>query len=104
MSLILHTGAMHYRENASDSWKPLVIKSNVDLTVLADAYSTSSTYEVGEYCLYDEKLYRCISAITTAESWTPAHWTETNIGDELESIKDELESIKVMLMAHGLIT
>ena len=93
MSLLLNTGAMHYRENVNDEWKPLVIKANADLTVLADEYSNASTYVVGEYCRYDGQLYRCTTAITTAESWTPAHWTETNIGDELESINDELESI-----------
>lgn len=87
MSLLLNTGAMHYRENVNDDWKPLVIKANADLTVLADEYSNASTYVVGEYCRYDGQLYRCTTAITTAESWTPAHWTETNIGDELDSIK-----------------
>ena len=89
MSLLLNTGAMHYRENVNDDWKPLVIKANADLTVLADEYSNASTYVVGEYCRYDGQLYRCTTAITTAENWTPAHWTETNIGDELESIKDD---------------
>lgn len=93
MSLLLNTGAMHYRENVNDEWKPLVIKANADLTVLADEYSNASTYVVGEYCRYDGQLYRCTTAITTAESWTPAHWTETNIGDELESIKDDVSDL-----------
>lgn len=93
MSLLLNTGAMHYRENVNDDWKPLVIKANADLTVLADEYSNASTYVVGEYCRYDGQLYRCTTAITTAESWTPAHWTETNIGNELESIKDDVSDL-----------
>ena len=103
MSLLLNTGAMHYRENVNDDWKPLVIKANADLTVLADEYSNASTYVVGEYCRYDGQLYRCTTAITTAESWTPAHWTETNIGTELESIKDAINS-KVLYFTSVAVT
>lgn len=38
------------------------------------AYSSSSTYAVGDVCVYDEKVYVCIYAITTPESWKPSHW------------------------------
>ena len=86
MSLLLNTGAMHYRESANDAWKLLVIKSDADLMVLADEYSTSATYQLGEYCRRDGKLYRCITAITTAEAWNSSHWLETTIGAELETL------------------
>lgn len=36
-------------------------------------------------------MYRCISAITTAEAWTPAHWTQVNTGGELEDLKSALD-------------
>lgn len=38
------------------------------------AYSSSSTYAVGDMCVYDEKIYICIYDITTPESWTSSHW------------------------------
>ena len=38
------------------------------------AYSSSSTYAVGDMCVYDEKVYVCIYDITTPESWTASHW------------------------------
>lgn len=38
------------------------------------AYSNSSTYAVGDLCVYNSKVYVCITAITTAESWTSSHW------------------------------
>ena len=52
---------------------------------ISDAYSASSTYKVGELCIYNNALYRCTTAITTAEAWTAAHWTATTIAEEIEN-------------------
>lgn len=38
-------------------------------------YSTSKTYALGDKVRYNKKLYKCTTAITTAEAWTAAHWT-----------------------------
>ena len=50
---------------------------------IAPAYDASSTYAVGEYVMYNNALYRCTTAITTAEAWTAAHWTAAKIGEDL---------------------
>lgn len=42
----------------------------------AVAYDSSATYEVGAYCIQSDTLYKCNTAITEAEEFTPAHWTE----------------------------
>lgn len=52
---------------------------------IADVYSSSSTYKVGQLCIRENTLYRCTTAITTAEEWTPAHWTATTIAEEIEN-------------------
>ena len=52
---------------------------------ISDAYSSSSTYKVGQICIYDNTLYKCNTAITTAEEWTAAHWTATTIAEEIEN-------------------
>lgn len=57
---------------------------------IAPKYSTSSTYAVGDYALYNNALYRCNTAIATAESWTAAHWTAVKIGSELGNLKSDL--------------
>lgn len=49
---------------------------------IADAYSSSVNYAVGDYCIYNNTLYKCNTAISTAEAWTPAHWTATSITEE----------------------
>lgn len=77
-------------------------------TIVADYYSTSATYAVGDYCFYSGsatqpttkggKLNRCIVAITTAEEWTAAHWTEVQLSEDvavqsrrIDAVEDEVD-------------
>jgi len=53
--------------------------------VIAEEYSSSATYALDSYCIHDNKLYRCTTAISTVESWNPAHWTVVTIGDDLSN-------------------
>lgn len=54
---------------------------------ITDAYDPTATYDVGDYCIYNNTLYKCASAITAAEPWMAAHWTATDIATELAAIK-----------------
>ena len=56
--------------------------------VVADEYSPSSAYAVGDYCIFDGQFYRCTTAISTAEEWTAAHWTMVTVVEELTDLKD----------------
>lgn len=56
------------------------------ISMVADLYSASSAYAVGDYCIHDGGFYRCTTAIASpGESWTSGHWTATNVGDEIVS-------------------
>ena len=57
---------------------------------LADEYSASKTYAVGDFVVYLDKLYTCKTAITTPEAWTAAHWEETSMGDDVTELKKEM--------------
>ena len=65
-------------------------KTDLILGDLASEYSTSQTYAVGDYCIYDSKLYKCTTAIATAEAWTSAHWELTDCGNELKTLNSNL--------------
>lgn len=56
----------------------------------ASAYSSSATYAVGDYVFYGGTLYRCTTAITTAETWTAAHWTVAVLGDDVSDLKSAI--------------
>ena len=60
--------------------------------MIAGVYSTSGTYAVGDYVTYDGKLYRCVTAIDTAEAWTVAHWTEVTVGGDVADLKSAIAS------------
>lgn len=63
------------------------------LATLAADYSTSKTYKVGDYAWYGGVLKRCIVAITTAESYTAAHWTNAVLGDDVSALKSAINGI-----------
>lgn len=60
--------------------------------VVASAYSAAKTYKVGDYVLYNSNLYRCTTAITTAEAWTAAHWTQIVLADDVTDLKTDLQN------------
>lgn len=47
----------------------------------ASEYSPSATYAVGDYCTYQNVLYKCTTAIATPEAWNSAHWTIAKVMD-----------------------
>lgn len=70
-------------------------RGNADAAILADlasAYSASATYAVGDYCTKDGQLYRCTTAISTAEAWTAAHWSAVALGDDTSDLRSALNS------------
>lgn len=69
--------------------------------VIAPAYSTSATYAVGDYCTKDGYLYRCNTAISTAEAWTAAHWTQVTTGAEVSDLKSAINAIRVSALQDG---
>jgi len=52
---------------------------------LAPAFSTSSTYAVGDYVTYEGLLYKCATAVSTAGEWDAANWSAVAVTDEMGS-------------------
>ena len=60
------------------------------LAEIAPTYSSSATYAVGDYVIYNLGLYRCTTAITTAEAWTSGHWTQVDLAADVTDLKNAL--------------
>lgn len=64
------------------------IKALTDATypanaTIVDGYNSSSAYAVGDFCIHDGLFYKCNTAIASGgETWTAAHWTQTNVTSE----------------------
>lgn len=70
---------------------------NIDMVQIADDFSASSTYSIGDYAVYNKKLYRCITAITTAGAWDSAKWTEISVMGDLGDRLDMLVTMQEVI-------
>lgn len=67
----------------------LVDKMDAYMSNLADDYSTQgSGYAVNDYCIRNNLLYRCVTAVAVGESWNAAKWERTTVGYELNNPHD----------------
>lgn len=98
----VESGDPTYQNNAKyyrDQMREIIDEAQTEgyinvVTAVADAYSASKTYNVGEYSIHDGKLYRCVVKITTAEAWTSAHWTQVNVGEDLsKTVWNEVQNL-----------
>ena len=78
--------------------------------VVADGYDATKTYSIGDYVIHNDVLYKCTTAIPTAESWTAGHWTSVALANDVNAIKKyaeefetEITSELVLLESNNLI-
>ena len=75
------------------TWIPIGTIGNV-LTIIADTYSPSSTYEIGDIVVYENYLYKCSVKIAKGEEWISSHWVSITI----ESLINEQVAILNVLI------
>ena len=54
--------------------------------VIAAAFSTTSTYALGDYVMYNGKLYECTTAVTVEGAWDASNWTESKVMTSFQPI------------------
>ena len=57
--------------------------SGHNVSTSTDEYSPILTYKVGDYCIYNGKLWRCIQNIDTPEVFDNTKWIITTVHDEI---------------------
>lgn len=83
---------------------------------VSDEYSSEKAYAVGDYCIYNNTLYKCIQAKAAGTDATPpnaSYWTNKNsdnsaltVGSELSSLNGKLADIgtKTVIWNSGNLT
>lgn len=74
------------------------------MSAIAPTYSNTALYAVGSYAWYDGNLYRCVSAITTAEAWTAAHWEAASVSDDISELRRAISEDEEIKTAWNTIT
>lgn len=64
-------------------------------TNIAEGYSSSSVYSEGDYCLYNNVLYRCKTDILSPEAWDSTHWEAASLADDVQDLSENLYNNKV---------
>jgi len=52
---------------------------------LARPYDSASTYAVGDYVLFQNTLYKCVTAVSTGEAFDPTKWIAIKATDEIST-------------------
>ena len=58
--------------------------------IVSDEYSATNTYAVGDYCIHENILYKCKTAITTGEAFDSNKWIQTTCGTEFGGLNSNL--------------
>ena len=83
-----------YKPDPTDNYEDFLPEFNDNMNKLdqgggnqniATGYDDTQTYAVGDYVIYDGLLYKCNTAVTTAETFDPTKWTHVVVTDEMGS-------------------
>ena len=77
---------IQYTQNLNTDVKTVSGAINEVVTYLmnvAEQYDSTSTYAVGDYVWYNHGLYKCITAVTVAESFDSSKWTAVILTEEI---------------------
>ena len=58
---------------------------------ISDAWDSATAYTVGQYCIYNNALWKCLVANTNTEPTEGTHWTKVSVANEITSLNSSLE-------------
>lgn len=67
-----------------------IIDQGVAVKIIADKYAPTKTYVIGDYVVYSDLLYKCITAISEPEEFNSEKWTNIKIATEIEQINNSV--------------
>lgn len=80
------------------------LSAQAALDDLAPEYDATATYSVGDYVTYNKTLYRCTTAIATAEAFDDTKWTAVKVGGELKSHDARISDLEAGVELEGTAT
>lgn len=62
-----------------------------------DAYDETQTYAVGDYAIYNNHVYECTTAVSTAEPFDSTKWSQTSIEQIIDGVKGDVSQLNSRL-------
>lgn len=69
-----------------------------DATIGTDEFSSSVAYEIDDYCVYNNTLYKCINPVTAGSDFNSSDWVATSVRGEIEDIQEEVSMLGYMVV------
>lgn len=80
-------GVYLYYELANEIVTPIDGNEITNGSMISDAYSSAKTYLVGEYCIYNNALYKCITQCSNVLPTDTNYFVQTSVGEEMKNAK-----------------
>lgn len=62
-----------------------------------DEYDETQTYAIGDYAIYNNIVYECTTAVSTAEPFDSTKWTATSIEQIIDGVKGDVSQLNSSL-------
>ena len=77
-------------DNGTEGTGKVSVKMVGPSDMISDAYDATSTYKVGDLCIYNNKLYVCTVDIDTPHAFDLSEWDPDTLGNYVSEIKSSL--------------
>lgn len=79
-----------------------LLRNKVDNGIISDEWNSATTYEVGQYCIYNNSLWKCILQHNGQTPEDGTYWTKVSIGSEFNTLNSNFSDIgSTHLLMHG---
>lgn len=66
--------------------------------MIGDLFGSKTTYVIGDYCVYNTNLYKCIRAINNSNTNAPAFnendWEQVKLGNEIKNLQTTISNLE----------
>lgn len=73
---------------------------------MSDQYSSARTYDVGDICIHNNDLYKCVTAVEAAETFNASKWNKTSLAalhaEQEKKISENTQSLGKVLATSGI--
>lgn len=77
-------------------------KDAMGRAMISSEYDPTSSYAVGDYCIYDNVRYVCNTAIASGgETWNSAHWDVDKVDDDISALNRNLSNLIKYVLIQG---